>query len=90
MKAHPVAYSMKEKIIKKLDRLMLFGILEQIQFPERASPIILVLKSDHSLRSCGDFKVTLNSVSKLDRHLILRIMISLQLLVEASCFLSWT
>ena len=40
---------------------------------EWASRIVPVLKSDRSVRICGDFKVTLNSVSKLDRHLIPRI-----------------
>ena len=73
MKAHPVAYAMKEKIEKELDRLMSLGILEPIQFSEWASPIVPVLKSDGSVRVCGDFKVTLNSVSKLDRHPIPRI-----------------
>ena len=68
MKAHPVAYAMKEK-----NRLTLLGILEPIQFSEWASPIVPVLKSDRSVRICGDFKVTLNSASKLDCHLIPRI-----------------
>ena len=73
MKARPVAYAMKEKIEKELDRLTSLGILEPIQFSEWASPIVPVLKSDRSVRICGDFKVTLNSVSKLDRHPIPRI-----------------
>ena len=73
MKARPVAYAMKEKIEKELDRLMSLGILEPIQFSEWASPIVPVLKSDGSVRICGDFKVTLNSVSKLDCHPIPRI-----------------
>ena len=73
MKARPVAYAMKEKIEKELDRLMSLGNLEPIQFSEWASPIVPVLKSDGSVRVRGDFKVTLNSVSKLDRHPIPRI-----------------
>ena len=64
---------MKEKIKKELDRLTSLGILEPIQFSEWASPIVPVLMSDHSVRICGDFKVTLNSVSKLDHHPIPRI-----------------
>ena len=73
MKARPVAYAMKEKIEKELDRLTSLGNLEPIQFSEWASPIVPVLKSDRSVKICGDFKVTLNSVSKLDRYLIPRI-----------------
>ena len=90
MKAHPVAYAMKEKIEKELDRLISLGILEPIQFSEWASPIVPVLKSDGSVRICGDPKVTLNSVSKLDCHRFRESRVSLPHLVEASCFLSWT
>ena len=50
MKARSVAYAMKEKFEKELDRLMLLGNLEPIQFSEWASPIIPVLKSDRSVR----------------------------------------
>ena len=64
---------MKEKIEKELDRLTSSGVLEPIQFSEWASPIVPVLKSDRIVRICGDFKVTLNSVSKLDHHSIPKI-----------------
>ena len=50
----------QKKIEKELDRLMSLRILESIQFSEWASPIVSVLKSDGSVRICGDFKVTLN------------------------------
>ena len=56
MKARPVASAMKEKIEKELKRLTSLGILEPIQFSEWTSPIIPVLKSDRSVRICGDFK----------------------------------
>ena len=56
MKACPVASAMKEKIEKELNRLTSLGILEPIQFSEWASLIIPVLKSDRSVRICGDFK----------------------------------
>ena len=54
---------------KELQRLVSEGILEPVQFSDWASPIIAVLKEDRkSVRLCGDFKQTINPVSKLDRY----------------------
>ena len=72
-KARPVPYSMKVKIEEELDRLLSLGILKPVQFSEWAMPIVPVLKSDRSVRICGDFKVTVNPVAKLDRYPIHRI-----------------
>ena len=50
------------------------GIIEPIQFADWAAPIVAVLKADgKSVRICGDSKVTVNRVSKLDRYPILKI-----------------
>ena len=72
-KARPVPYSMKVKIEEELDRLLSLGILKPVQFSEWATPIVPVLKSDRSVRICGDFKVTVNPLAKLDRYPIPRI-----------------
>ena len=72
-KARTVPYSMKVKIEEELDRLVSLGILQPVQFSDRATPIVPVLKSDKNVRICGDFKVTVNPVSKLDRYPIPRI-----------------
>ena len=51
---------------KELDCLVQQEILEPVQFADWAAPIVPVLKSDKkSLRICGDFKMTVNSASKL-------------------------
>ena len=43
--------------IKHLEKL---GIIEKIDFSEYAAPIVPVLKSDSTIRICGDYKVTIN------------------------------
>ena len=59
---------------KELDHLVQTKVLEPIQFADWAAPIIPVLKCDKkSLQICGDFKMTVNSASKLDAYPILRI-----------------
>ena len=68
-KARSVPYVLREKVEKKLEDLVAEGTLEPTQFSEWASPIVPVLKSDGtSVRICGDFKQTVNPVSKLDRY----------------------
>ena len=59
---------MKSKVKEKLNCLVAEGTLEPVQTSEWASPIVPVIKSDKSVRICGDFKQTINPVSKLDKH----------------------
>ena len=49
-------------------------IIEPLQFSEWAAPIVPVVKSDKkSVRICGDFSLTVNRVSKLDKYPIPKI-----------------
>ena len=65
---------MTEMVEKELSRLVEEGTLEPVQFASWVAPIVPVLKSDKSsARICGDFKQTVNPVSKLDRHPIPKI-----------------
>ena len=69
MKARSIPYYYREKIVKKQNRLVEDGILEPVEHSDWASPIVAVLKPDkESVRICGDFKHTVNPVSKLDRY----------------------
>ena len=66
-KAHTVPYAMREKVEEELDRLVAEGTLEPVDYSDWAAPIVAVMKSDRkSVRICGDFRMTVNPVSKLN------------------------
>ena len=68
-KSRSVPYFYHDKVNKELDKLVEEGTLEPVQHSDWASPIVAVLKPDkQSVRICGDFKQTVNPVSKLDRY----------------------
>ena len=67
-KARPVPYAMKEKIEEELKRLQEEGTIEPVQHSEWAAPIVPILKPDNSIRICGDYKTTVNQVSKVDNY----------------------
>ena len=68
-KARSVLYSMQSLVNKELDKPVNDGVIEPVRFAGWAAPIVPVLKSDKaSVRICGDFKVTVNRVSKLDHY----------------------
>ena len=68
-KARTVPYAMREKVEEELDRLVAEGTLEPVDYSDWAAPIVAVMKSDRkSVRICGDFRMTINPVSKLNRY----------------------
>ena len=64
-KARSVPYSLREKVETELGRLESTGIISPVQFCDWAAPIVPVMKSNGTIRICGDFKVTINSFLKL-------------------------
>ena len=72
-KARPVPYSQRSNVHAEIDRLQEEGIIEPVEFSEWAAPIVSVTKPNGSFRICGDYKVTVNSVSKLDKYPLPRI-----------------
>ena len=67
-KPRPVPYSIRNKVDQELDRLVQEKIIEPVQFSDWAAPIVPIVKPDGTIRICGDYKVTLNKVSKLDKY----------------------
>ena len=72
-KARSVPYSMRIKVEEELARLVKMEVIEPVQFADWAVPVVPILKRDKTVRLCGDFKITVNPVSKLDRHPIPRV-----------------
>ncbi len=68
-RARSVPYALREKVEKELARLQEEGSIEPVEMAEWAAPIVPVLKADKTkVRICGDFRVTVNPVSKLDSY----------------------
>ena len=73
-KARTIPYAYLQSVEEELDRLVTVGILEPIDSSDWAAPIVPVIKSDKtSVRICGDFRVTVNPVSRLNRYPIPKI-----------------
>ena len=69
-----IAYALRERVESELERLEKQGVIEQVKYCEWAAPIVPVLKSDQSsVRICGDYKMTVNQVTKPDCYPIPRI-----------------
>ena len=57
-KPRPVPYALRDKVADEIKSLEKLGIIEKIDFSEYAAPIVPVLKSDSTVRICGDYRVT--------------------------------
>ena len=68
-----VPYALRERVDREIERLVEAGVVEPVQFSDWAAPIVPVVKSDSSVRICGDYKVTVNRVAKLDVYPLPRI-----------------
>ena len=68
-----VPYALREKVDREIERLEKDGVIEPVQFSDWAAPVVPVVKPDNSVRLCGDYKVTINRVAKLDVYPLPRI-----------------
>ena len=59
-KARPVPFALQAKVDTEIDRLVREGVPTPVEQSEWASPIVVVRKSDGSIRLCVDYKVTIN------------------------------
>ena len=69
-KPRSVPYALKGATEQDLERLERIGVIEKVQYSDWAAPIVPILKSDGTVRICGDYKVTVNPVLKIDQYLV--------------------
>ena len=68
LRARPVPLSQRAAVITDIDRLEEDGIISPVRHSDWATPIVPIVKTDGSLRICGDFKVTVNPVLITDQY----------------------
>src|SRR5690606_25331244 len=68
MRPRPVPHSLRERIEDELNFLVENQILEPITTSQWAVPIVPVLKSNGSVRICGDFKTSINRQLEVDQY----------------------
>ena len=67
-RARAAPYALRDVIEKDINRLQKLGVLEKVQYSDWATPVVPVPKPDGSVRLCGDFKITINSMLQVDQH----------------------
>ena len=60
-----VAYALRNAVKDELDRLVARGTIESVKHSKWATPIV---KLDKTVRICGDYKLTVNKMSRLEQY----------------------
>ena len=72
-KPRPVPYALKDRVEEAIERNVQQGIWEAVDYSDWAAPVVPVMKSDGTIRLCGDYKVTINQACKIDPYPLPRI-----------------
>ncbi|XP_061192328.1 uncharacterized protein LOC133200561 [Saccostrea echinata] len=73
VKARSLAYALKPKYEKELERLESENIITKVPTSEWATPIVPIVKRSGDIRICGDFKVTINPQLEIKQYPLPRI-----------------
>ena len=68
-----VPYALRQKVEEELDRLEEAGVIVPTQHSDWAAPIVPVVKTNGSVRICGDYKLTANTATKTESYSLPRI-----------------
>ena len=66
VRSRPVPYVLRKGIEAELERLENQGTIKPVEFSDWDTPIVPIVKSDSSVRICGDYKLTVNKASRMD------------------------
>ncbi|XP_011688809.1 PREDICTED: uncharacterized protein K02A2.6-like [Wasmannia auropunctata] len=80
-KARHLPFALTKKVENEINRLEALGHLKKVDVSDWATPIVPVIKSNGTVRICGNFKLTVNPCLVMDRHplpLIDEIFLALQ------------
>ena len=72
-KPRTLPLALREKVSNELDQLEASGIIVSVKLSTWAAPVIPVIKKDGSVRFCGDYKITVNSVAQNEVYPLPRI-----------------
>ena len=72
-KARPVPYNLREGVEKALDKLVEEGTITPVTHSNWAAPIVPVVKTDGTIRICGNYKLTVNNAALRDTYPIPRL-----------------
>ncbi|XP_037521037.1 uncharacterized protein K02A2.6-like [Rhipicephalus sanguineus] len=72
-KARTVPYALTTKVSDALDRLVADGVISPVMAAEWATPVVPVVKTDGSIRLCGDFRLTVNVATVTEQYPLPRV-----------------
>lgn len=72
-KARPLPHGLRNKVEEELKRLTDKNIIRPVDYSEWGTPIVPIVKRDGSIRICGDYKVTVNPILRMDQYPLPRI-----------------
>lgn len=64
VKARSLPLALREPVERELDRLQREGVIYKVDRSDYGTPIVPVVKSNGSIRICGDYKITINPILK--------------------------
>ena len=64
---------MRAKVDEEIDRLLKENIISPVKYAEWAAPVVPILKPIGTVRLCGDYKLTVNTVASLEQYPIPRV-----------------